>query len=133
MRKTRRKRKKRTGSFLLALALAVAGAGSAAGQEKKKAAAGPAAVLAGTVFKDAGFAMRGAEVVAATQPPAKKQEWKAVTDGRGEFFLRLPAGPASYNVVVTAAGYRRQEKAVTFAAEERIDLTFLLESGEGKQ
>lgn len=99
---------------------------------------GPQAVLGGSVFRDAGFALRGAEATATlvvesdTAGPRKKDKkpklWKAITDARGEFLLRLPAGPARYNVVVRAAGYKLQEKQVTFAADERQDQNFLLES-----
>ncbi|MFN7923816.1 MAG: carboxypeptidase-like regulatory domain-containing protein [Bryobacteraceae bacterium] len=101
-------------------------------EKKKPQLAG--AVLAGTVFRDAGFALRGAEVVVTSAGDAKKKaHWTAVSDARGEFFLRLPAGPASYNVVVRAPGFREQQKAVTFAADERYDFSFLLESGGEKK
>jgi len=86
------------------------------------------AIVAGTVFRDTGFVMRGAEIEARPNPQGKKKSaWKAVSDARGEFVLRLPAGPASYNVLVRAAGYRPQEKTVTFSADERLDFNFLLE------
>jgi len=116
----------RTGRFLLCALVALAPALPA--KDKKKPT--PPAVIAGTVFRDAGFALPGAQVAAVPDPPAKKkQEWKAVADARGEFVLRVPGGPASYNVVVRAAGYRPQEKKVTVAADERLDFNFLLEPG----
>ena len=79
--------------------------------------------------------MRGAEVtVSRADAPSGKDRWKAVSDARGEFFLRLPAGPATYNVSVRAPGLKPQEKQVTFTADERLDQNFLLEpaSGGGK-
>lgn len=128
----------------LALLLAAAlGAGSPfAWADRKKPEGGASAIVGGSVFRDAGFALRGAEVTAtlavaaeagieAATPPKKQKKpalWKATSDARGEFILRLPAGPGRYNVVVRAVGYKPQEKQVTFAADERQDFTFLLES-----
>ena len=105
-------------------------------KEKKKAPAAQA-VLAGTVFRDSGFSLRGAEIVvtAESDGPSKRKpaEWRAVSDARGEFALRLPAGPGRYNVVVRASGYRPQEKKVVFGGDERLDFTFLLEPGGEKK
>lgn len=131
----------------LALLAAALSAGSPfAWADRKKPEGGASAIVGGSVFRDAGFALRGAEVTAtlaaAASPgaeagieaaaPSKKQKkpamWKAASDARGEFILRLPAGPGRYNVTVRAVGYKPQEKQVTFAADERQDLTFLLES-----
>lgn len=135
MRTRKKKTKKRTGRLVPALAaallLAVA-AFSALAKEKpkdKKKAPPPAALVAGTVFRDAGFALPGAEVVATPDPPQGKKQWRTTGNARGEYFLRLPAGPASYTVVVRANGFRPQEKKVTFAADERLDFNFLLEPG----
>jgi hypothetical protein len=120
-RKTKKTRRK-IGSLLLGLLLSCI----AAQAQKPKSAA---AMLGGTVFRDNGFALRGAEaVVRAAAPSRGKSEWKAVSDARGEFYLRLPPGPASYTVTVKAKGFRTQEKTVTYAADERYDLTFLLEA-----
>jgi hypothetical protein len=89
---------------------------------------GAQAVIAGTVFRDTGFLLRGAEVIVKPAPEGrKKQEWKALSDVRGEFAVRVPAGPASYNLVVSASGYRPQEKAVTLAGEERVEFSFQME------
>jgi hypothetical protein len=127
MRKTR----KRIGKFLpalIALGLILAVTGLAIAADKSKDSA-PTALLGGTVFRDSGFALRGAEIVAkAAQPVRGKSEWKAVSDARGEFYLRLPPGPASYTVTVKAKGFRPQEKTVTYATDERYDLTFLLQA-----
>lgn len=133
--RTRKKTKKKTGRLLPALAVALLlmlAAFSALAKEKpkdKKKVAPAAALVAGTVFRDAGFALPGAEVVATPDPPQGKKQWKTTGNARGEFFLRLPAGPASYTVVVRANGFRPQEKKVTIAADERLDFNFLLEPG----
>lgn len=122
---------------LLAL-LAIPGVLPAAKKEKAKKADAQAAsaVLAGTVFTGVGFALRGAAVVVTALPaegapaeakPKKAARWEAVSDARGEFIVRLPAGPARYNVSVRANGHQPQEKQLTFAADERQDQNFLLE------
>lgn len=135
MRTRKRTTKKRTGSrrlACLAVILFALAALSAVAKEKpkdKKKASPAAAMVAGTVFRDAGFALPGAEVVATPDPPQGKKQWKTTGNARGEYFLRLPAGPASYTVVVRASGFRPQEKKVTFAADERLDFNFLLEPG----
>jgi hypothetical protein len=91
------------------------------------ACAAPLAVVSGTVFREPGFALRGALIVATPLPAgAKKQEWKTASDARGEFILRVPPGPASYNVSVTASGFETQKKTVTLAGDERIELSFVL-------
>ena len=119
----------------VSLAFAAGAAPAWAGKkEKKTAAAAPAspAILAGTVFSGAGFALRGAEVlVTAAEPARAKDRWKAVADARGEFFLRLPPGPAKYNVVVRAPGLKPQEKELAFTADERLEQNFLLEPATG--
>jgi len=109
---------------------------SAAKKDKAKKPETAPAVLAGTVFTGVGFALRGATIVATALPaegapadakPKKPARWEAVSDARGEFLLRLPAGPARYTVMVRASGHQPQEKQLTFAADERQDQNFLLD------
>ena len=123
------------------LVLVCAPAAAAEKKEKKKKptaaamAAAPAAMLAGTVFTGTGFALRGAElIVTPADAPPGKNRWRAVSDARGEFFLRLPPGPGKYNVSVQAPGLKPQEKQVSFTADERLDQNFVLEpaTGNGK-
>jgi len=121
MRKRRRTKTRRNGRAKLLIAAALVAACLA-----QQGASAPA-IVAGTVFREPGFALRGARIVAtATAGGKKKQEWKAISDGRGEFILRVPPGPASYNVSVTAAGFLTQEKTVALAGDERIELSFML-------
>ena len=87
----------------------------------------PTAILAGSVFRPPGFALPRASVTVKGLDKGKKKEWKIATDSRGEFVVRVPPGPAEYNVVVTAGGYRTYEKIVNVGADERIDLSVILE------
>ena len=110
--------------LISALALALA----AKDKKKEPAAQG---VIAGSVFHSTGQALRGAGIVVSSTPPGgKKREWRAVADARGEFVLRVPVGPASYNVVVKFAGYRPFERTVKIGEQERVDLSIMMEPGE---
>ncbi len=90
------------------------------------------AVIAGSVHRDTGFAMGGADVTVVPNPedPAAKKpkgSWRTSTNQRGEFAVRVPAGRMRYNVIVKAGGYRTGEKPVIIGADERAELSFILE------
>jgi hypothetical protein len=87
------------------------------------------AVIAGTVFREPGYSVRGASVELAPGDEARKlkvKKMQTVTDSRGEFLFRVPALPASYTVKVKAAELAPQEKPVSVHGDERVDVTFLL-------
>ena len=94
----------------------------------------PYAVVSGTVFRDDGRTLRGAQVTLRADPesgpPPKGRPLTAVTDQRGEFAFRLPAGPMRYNVSVKALEFRAQEKFVSVSGDERVDVFFQLERDE---
>ena len=119
---------------LLLLSASAPPALAARKKEKVVDIAASPAILAGTVFGGAGFAIRGAEVLVTRIDATGKNQWKAASDARGEFLLRLPPGPAKYNVGVRAPGLKPQEKQVSFTADERLEQNFLLEpaTGSGK-
>ena len=131
MRKTR----KRTGVSLvaaIALSLAAAPAIHAAAGDKRKKAPPSYAVIAGTVFRDSGFTLRGAEVTLEPVPDPKSRKkpkkMTALSDTRGEFAFRLPAEPLRYTVTVRAEGFKAQQKGVSIQGEERVDVFFQLDS-----
>ena len=117
----------------LAAVIAVLGllAAPAAAQKQgrnKKAAAAPA-VIAGSVFQENGFLLRGARVVIVpSERPKEKKEVR--TDLQGEFAVGVPAGKASYKVEVSADGFAPASKIVEISGEERVDLTFRLAPAE---
>ncbi len=94
---------------------------------KKKKQQEPQAVVAGTVFRNTGHALRGAEIVVTSSEGGKKGEWKGLSDTRGEFAMRIPAGAPSYTVSVKAEGFAIQKKSVTLSADDRVDLSFVME------
>ena len=139
----RKKRKRRLGSvslpgagaggwkrvlILASIGFALAAWGATAKEKKSPSNTG---VLAGTVFSGAGFALRGAPVLissagGAPTPRSKPLEWKTVTDARGEFAVRVPAGSRQYRVEVNAQGFEPQVKEAVVNENERVELNFLL-------
>jgi hypothetical protein len=105
-----------------ALLLCLPGLVSAAGDKQAEPA-----VIAGTVFKEPGFALPGAEVLlsvkSAPQGAKVPKLQKMRSDGRGEFAFRVPGVKAQYLVTVKAAGCVSQEKAVEISgSSERVDV-----------
>jgi hypothetical protein len=128
-RKKRKRKKTRTRigisplSILVLLFLFLCGA--SAGDKQKSYA-----VIAGTVFREPGFTLSGAEVVLrmTTPPPGVKRPKPLLTrsDGRGEFAFHVPAGKAEYSVSVKAEGFLGEEKSAKIDFEERVDIYFTL-------
>ncbi len=114
--------------FTLLLWLALA---CLADSKKPAAAAGAQqyAVVAGTVFRDNGFALAEAEV---TLEPAevvkgKARKLKMLSSPRGEFAFRVPPVAMKYRVTVAAKGFAKADKVVEVqGASERADATFTL-------
>lgn len=89
------------------------------------------ALIAGTVFQKSGFSLRGARVTVRPAPEdgavvSKKHVWKAVSDARGEFAIRVPAGAMRYTIRVEAKGWQPAEKSVTVHWDEHFDIFFRL-------
>ena len=115
----------RAAAALLLAALLTVAAGPAEKDKKKKSKFVPEAVVAGTVFQENGFLLRGARVVAINvEHPKDKKE--SVTDLQGEFAVRVPAGKGKYKVEASAPGFAPESKTVEVAGDERLDLTFRL-------
>jgi hypothetical protein len=131
---TKKRRRKRSGTSLLLLLAVVF---PLTGADKKKVAQEPYALVGGTVFKESGFVLPGADVTLLPNPqpdkPAVKiKKMQARSDGRGEFVFRVPAGGMSYTVRASAKGFQSEEKSVTVQGEERLEVTFQLRE-ESKQ
>lgn len=69
--------------------------------------------------------MAGADVL--LQPDGGKVQ-RTKSSSRGEFTFRVPAKPVRYTVTVKAAGFKTESKPVSVQADERVDVTFLLEN-----
>lgn len=114
-------------AVLVVVSIAIGAAWSA---EKPRKPQEPYALIAGTVFRDPGLALPGAELTLAPDPtskPASKfKKQKALSDGRGEFALRVPAAPMRYHLHVEARGYESETKDIAIQGEERVDVSFRL-------
>lgn len=128
MRKNPKKKRMKTGAslaLLLLLAALIPGLLVAGKDDKAEA------VIAGTVFRDPGFAFPGVEITLSvvTPPPGKKKAQKPrklAADPRGEFAFRVPAGAAKYKLSAAAEGFKTEEKEVVVNLDERVDVYFTL-------
>lgn len=95
--------------------------------------ADPYAVVAGTVFREPGFALPRAEVLlSVVEAPAvkkKPKEQRTQSDARGEFSFRVPAGAARYRISVSSPGFQAQQKEIAVNSDERVDVYFELKAG----
>jgi hypothetical protein len=105
-----------------ALAALFAGNLTAQGSRQK----GETAVIAGTVFRDPGFAQGGASVVLALKSNPSKKLQEQTTASRGEFSFRVPAGPQSYVVSATLKGFQTAREEIEIQGLEQINATLLL-------
>lgn len=133
--KKKKRRKKTTGSRLAAWAACLLLASAATGlseKPKKQPTADAAAFIGVSVFREPGYAVPGAELrLSPTGSPAtgaKSKPAKGITGPRGEFVFHVPPGPMQYVVSATAKGLATQQKTVSVQGEERVDVTFMLES-----
>ena len=133
MKRTKRRMRK-SGISLICLLIAVSPLAAAG---KKKAVPEAYSIVAGTGFREPGFALPQAEVTLIPNPgqdglPVKVKKIATVSDARGEFVFRVPAASMQYIVRVVAKGYHGEEKTVNVQGEERADVTFQLHE-ESKQ
>ena len=84
------------------------------------------AIVAGTVFRDPGYALSDARVILAVPGEKGKKLQEAVTNYRGEFLFRVPPREAKYVVRAAMKGYRPDEKEATISGPERIDVNLVL-------
>ena len=127
-------KKRKSGSKrLLAIALAslslLAGGARGAGDKGNPK---PYALISGTVFRDSGLSLRGAEVQLAPDKQTAKslrvKNMQLYSDARGEFAFRVPAQAGRYQLTVKATGFETQQRPVSVSGEEQIPFTFLMEA-----
>lgn len=94
----------------------------------KKKPADSDTVIAGSVFRDPGYALPEATVTLVLHDdPKHKKLAQQETTYRGEFAFHVPATPAVYVVKASARGFRSEEKEASVTGPDRVDLTFTLE------
>ncbi len=103
----------------------------AAGDKKKSTE--PDTVIAGTVFRDPGYALPEATVTLVRRDdPKHKKLAEMSTSPRGEFVIHVPATQAVYVVKASAKGFRAEEKEATVTGLDRVELMFTLEPEKKK-
>lgn len=107
------------------------------GRARKKKPPPEFAVIAGTVFEQSGFSLRGARITVTPVPEngaaaGHQHSQKTVSDRRGEFAVRIPAGAMRYTVKVEAKGWQPAEKTITVQWSERANVDFRLKPAPGK-
>ena len=112
--------------FVLLLSALAAGEGS---QKKKEPP--PYALIFGTVWTADGRPMAGVPV-RIRRAEDKKAKWRLVSDRRGEFAQRVPAGKANYVVwadIKMPKGQSPPEVSVQIEDDERVDIGLHLTEG----
>lgn len=119
MRKTtRRTRIVSVAVFALAAALAF-------GQDKPRAGE-PYALIAGTVFRDPGFALPGAKVVLSLESRPDKKLQEQISSPTGEFAFRVKPDANRYLVRATFKGFLPASKSVEITGQEQARATLVL-------
>jgi hypothetical protein len=102
-------------------------------KEKKEAGrkGGPLGLLSGTVFHPEGLSLPGAKVTAYATGGGK-DKWEGMTDGRGEFALRVPATTegVTYRLRAEANGMQPQERELTAYEAQRTTANFRLTAAD---
>lgn len=88
----------------------------------------PYALLTGTCFNEKGFSLPGVIIIVEIKSEAgqktKKKKWNMISNSRGEFAIRLPAGDHTFQVSAGKKGIKSVEKTVRFTSDERQDVIF---------
>lgn len=116
--------------FVASLLLVFCTTGVLSGKDKRRTVE-PYGLIVVSVFRDPGFAFPGVKVtLTPVRTSQKAQEQEGNTDSRGEIAFRVPPGPAEFKVRAEKRGFRTEEKVVSLAADERVDV-FLVLKPEG--
>lgn len=123
--------------ILRVLLIPVSGLCLLSGPQERGKSGRPHALISGTVFRDPGFSLPGAEIELEPDPKGKTsvkvKKMKAVSDSRGEFAFRVPPEPMSYTLSFRARGFQPEQRSVTISGEERQEVYVTLKAREGSQ
>lgn len=120
----------------LALVLSLFAVQAFAGDQKPRA---EPSVVAGTVFRDPGFALPNAEVTLTVKTPPQgvkvPKRQTVISNFRGEYSFRVPAAKAEYVISVKARGLVAETRPAVLGDDpERLEiyLTLKPEASKGK-
>ena len=83
-------------------------------------------MLFGTVFRGSYLALEGARVVAYNEASPKKK-YRAITNFRGEYRIRVPAGDATYVITAGAPKFVQSQRTVQVYGIEKATANLILE------
>jgi len=92
----------------------------------------PYVLLRGTVFTAGGLALPGVPLTIKVKDDSKPK-WRAVSDRRGEFAVRLPLGRQTYEVSTHSGEHGNQTKTVDIDEQKSVNVIFRLSPGGEKQ
>lgn len=107
----------------LAVAAGAAAAAPLAAAGGKRAE--PQALLFGTVFRGSYLSLPGAKVVAFNEARPKKK-YRTVTNYRGEYRIRVPAGDATYIVTASAPRFQAASRPVQVYGVDKTTANLIL-------
>ncbi len=90
------------------------------------------ALLFGTVFRDSYLALPGARVAAYNEASPRKK-YRAVTNYRGEYRIRVPAGDATFVVSATAPKFAQTSRTVQVYGIEKSTANLILEPRKSRK
>jgi Carboxypeptidase regulatory-like domain len=129
---------RRVGLYALLLALVLAPDRPACAKDKKpkQQPLQAYAIVGGTVFRESGLVLPGAEVMLTPDPGTSGAKLgkpqKQISDARGEFAFRVPSEPMRFRVTAAAKHFKMQEKTVEIQGYERADVTLTLPESSNK-
>lgn len=85
----------------------------------------PQALLFGTVFQSSYLALPGARVVAFDEANPRKK-YRTVTNYRGEYRIRVPAGEATYVIIATAPKFVEARRRVQVYGIDKTTANLIL-------
>ena len=111
--------------WLLLVALLAGAALADEKPAKKKQPLAEQFLVFGTVFDERGFVFQGAEI-RMRRASEKKVRWRAYSDRRGEFGIRVPTGE-EYELAVVSKGYAEEQRKIDARNGSRQDLVLHLQ------
>jgi hypothetical protein len=105
--------------------LLLAPALSLLGKDKKKQKQKLDAIIFGTVFRESGLSLPGANITAYNEASPKKK-FKAVTNYRGEYRIHVPSGEANYVVIGNARKFEQAQRTVKIYDLEQATANLIL-------
>ena len=117
---------------LLVWATLVAAAGGPGLSAQSRLSSEPHATLFGTVFNSAHLSMQGVRVVAYSKARPNKK-YRAVTNYRGEYRIRVPAGKATFLVSASAPKFAKAQRAVEVLGIDKFTANLILERRKSRR